>query len=206
VSTETFRVVAVGAHPDDIELGCGGALLVHADAGHSIALVVLSTGERDEVAARRRRAEQMRAAELLGGAEVHWAGFEGGAIPSGPAVIEYIEKTLSGAGIVYGPSLQDDHQEHVKVAQATAAACRRVPRLLQYEGPSSLGFEPRAFVDVSGVLDRKVALVGAHESQVAAGRIVPEDVRIRAAYRGLEARAPQAEAFEVHRFVWDPAR
>lgn len=40
------RVLAIGAHPDDIEIGCGGILLRHRDAGHSITVVTLTQGER----------------------------------------------------------------------------------------------------------------------------------------------------------------
>ena len=39
------NVVAIGAHPDDIELGCGGALLAHVAAGDSVTMLVLTGGE-----------------------------------------------------------------------------------------------------------------------------------------------------------------
>ena len=41
-----MRVLAIGAHPDDIELGCGGALLEHRDAGHDLTMLVMTEGSR----------------------------------------------------------------------------------------------------------------------------------------------------------------
>ena len=64
-----MNVLAVGAHPDDIELGCGGALLAHAAAGDTVTMLVVTGGENgpgDDARTAGRRAEQERAAALLG--------------------------------------------------------------------------------------------------------------------------------------------
>jgi GlcNAc-PI de-N-acetylase len=58
------RVLAIGAHPDDVELSCGGILLRHRDAGHSITILTLTSGEASGTAAVR-RSESHRAAALL---------------------------------------------------------------------------------------------------------------------------------------------
>ena len=61
-------VLAIGAHPDDIELGCGGALLAHVAAGDDVTMLVITGGENgpgDGARGAGRRAEQERAAQLL---------------------------------------------------------------------------------------------------------------------------------------------
>ena len=44
--TEPMRILAIGAHPDDIEAGCGGALVKYAQNGHRVFLMVMTEGEQ----------------------------------------------------------------------------------------------------------------------------------------------------------------
>ena len=69
-------VLAIGAHPDDIELGCGGALLAHVAAGDRVTMLVVTGGENgpgDDTQVTGRRAEQERAAAAIG-ARLVWGG------------------------------------------------------------------------------------------------------------------------------------
>src|SRR5207247_2163292 len=76
------NVLAIGAHPDDIELGCGATLATHRRRGDAIWLLVMTTGERGPQAARSRISEQEDAAALLG-AQLRWGGFADGAVAAG---------------------------------------------------------------------------------------------------------------------------
>src|ERR1700694_5144886 len=72
----TRSVLAIGSHPDDIELGCAGALLAHKAAGDRISILVMTGGENGPGSLQEiigRRFEQEAAARLLG-AELFWAG------------------------------------------------------------------------------------------------------------------------------------
>ncbi|MCA1670813.1 MAG: PIG-L family deacetylase [Actinobacteria bacterium] len=71
-----MNVLVIGAHPDDIELGCGAALLAHRRRGDRVDLLVMTTGGRGPQDARSRVAEQEDAAALLG-AGLIWGAFEG---------------------------------------------------------------------------------------------------------------------------------
>jgi LmbE family N-acetylglucosaminyl deacetylase len=202
-----MQVVAVGAHPDDIELGCGGTLLVHRDAGDDITLLVMTDGEIGPQGAVDRRREQVEAAELLG-ARLVWGGFADGAVPDGVAAVSVIQQVVTevGADIVYTHTVHDTHQDHRATARATFAAARRVPRVLSYESPSSVDFEPSLHVDIAGHVDGKVDLVRAHLSQVLGCGLVDLDaVEAQARFRGFQARSGHAEAFEAHRFLWSRA-
>lgn len=200
-----MNVLAVGAHPDDIELGCGATLLAHRQRGDQVVLLVMTTGEKGPQSSRPRIQEQEDAAELLGAA-LRWGGFEDGAVPEGRSSVDAIQAVIREFAIdlVYTHSARDTHQDHRATAVASLAACRRVGRVLMYESPTSQFFLPTVFVDVAGLVENKSDLVRAHVSQVLKNGLVDlEAVEAQARYRGFQARVRLAEAFEASRFVWD---
>jgi LmbE family N-acetylglucosaminyl deacetylase len=197
------RVLAIGAHPDDIELGCGASLAAHRAAGHEVALLVMTTGEQGPQAARSRVEEQHEAAALLG-APIYWGGFEDGEVPDGRIPVAAIEHAIAdfGAGIIYTHSPRDTHQDHRATGEATLAAARRCSRVLMYESPSSTGFRPTVYVDVADHLETKLSLIRAHISQVLKNGLVDlEAIEALSRHRGFAARVRYAEAFETDRFV-----
>lgn len=200
-----MRVLAVGAHPDDIELGCGATLAAHRARGDEIGLLIMTTGEQGPQASRSRVHEQEEAAALLG-ARLFWGAFEDGAVPETRAAVEMIEGVALelGAQTIYTHAPRDTHQDHRATALATAAAARRSQRVLCYESPSSTAFAPTVYVDVAPHLETKFALVRAHLSQVLKNGLVDlEAVEAQARHRGFMARLRLAEAFETDRFVWE---
>lgn len=199
-----MRVLAVGAHPDDIELGCGATLLAHRRQGHEVHLLVMTTGERGPQDALSRVVEQQMACARLG-ATLCWGGFNDGAVPGGRDAVRVVEDALvrSGADLVYTHAPGDTHQDHRATAEATLAAARRCQQVLCYESPTSVGFDPTLFVDVAGLVPGKLDLVRAHESQVRRNGLVDlEALSAQARYRGFQARVKEAEAFSVQRFLW----
>ncbi len=195
-----MTVLAIGAHPDDIELGCAGALLAHRRAGERVWLLVMSAGTAGGPSALR-RSEQAIVARRLD-AELLWGGFEDCAIPDGRAAVEVIEDALalSGARIVYTHAQRDAHQDHRNVASATLSAARNLTTVLGYETPSSIDFAPNTFVSIDGYVEAKLALVGAHASQVQRCERVDLDVvAAQARTRGHLARLRFAEGFEATR-------
>jgi LmbE family N-acetylglucosaminyl deacetylase len=199
-----MKVVAIGAHPDDIELGCGGALLAHRAAQDEVTLLVMTPGEIGPQGATSRVAEQEEAARLLG-ARLCWGGFTDGQVPDGVEAVSVIQRVVheAEADVVYTHSVHDTHQDHRATARASFAAARRTSRVLCYEAPSAVGFEPAVFVDVEEHVEGKLALVRAHLSQVlGCGLVDLEAVEAQARFRGFQARTGRAEAFEVHRFLW----
>lgn len=200
-----MNVLAIGAHPDDIELGCGAALLAHRRRGDAVAMLVMTTGESGPQDSRSRIQEQEDAAQLLD-ANLYWGGFQDGAVPEGRSTVDAIQAVLRevGAEVIYSHSPRDTHQDHRAVGLATLAAARRSQRALLYEAPTSQGFNPTVFVDVAGLVEAKLDLLRAHVSQVLKNGLVDlEAVEAQARYRGFQARARYAEAFQAERFVWD---
>jgi LmbE family N-acetylglucosaminyl deacetylase len=202
-----MNVLAVGAHPDDIELGCGAALLAHRRAGHGVSLLVMTDGQQGPQEGRSRRCEQEEAAALLE-APVIWGEFADGAVPDDISAISVVERAVEacGADVVYTHSIGDTHQDHRATAAATLSAARRALRVLCYETPTSVNFTPTVFVDAAGLVEGKLELLRAHLSQVLKNGLVDlEAVEAQARFRGFQGRLRQAEAFEVPRFVWDLA-
>ena len=204
-------VLAVGAHPDDVELGCGGTLLAHAAAGDAVTVLAMTGGENGPGAtAAVRQLEQEAAARVLE-ARLRWGGFADCRMTADAATIGRIEAVIAevGADVVYVHAPEDSHQDHRAVAAATVAAARRLSRVVHYQSPSTLAFAPSVFVDVTGFLSGKLAALRAHASQVATSAMVEPDAVVAAArYWGAQARVGYAEAFAPTRLVLDlaPAR
>jgi LmbE family N-acetylglucosaminyl deacetylase len=199
------KVLAVGAHPDDVELGCGGTLLRHHARGDEITVLVMTGGERGVYDARSRRHEQQYAASLAG-ATLVWGGFTDGTVPHGPEAISVVDRAVatSGAEVLYTHAPDDSHQDHVATSSVCLAAARRVPTVLYYETPSTLEFVPTVFIDLDDVMERKVGLVRAHLSQVLRDGPVDLDALVaQARFRGAQSRTHHAEAFRPARFLWD---
>jgi LmbE family N-acetylglucosaminyl deacetylase len=202
-------VLAVGAHPDDVELGCGGTLLAHAAAGDAVTLLVLTGGEAGPAgsAAGVRRAEQEAAARVLG-ARVVWGGLTDCQVVADASAVRLVERVIASceADVVYVHAPDDSHQDHRATTAVTVSAARQLSRVVHYQSPSTLGFSPSVFVDVTAFLSGKLAALREHASQVADSAMVEPDAVVAAArYWGSQARVGYAEAFAPTRLVLDLA-
>jgi LmbE family N-acetylglucosaminyl deacetylase/CheY-like chemotaxis protein len=200
--TEPVEVVlAVGAHPDDVEIGVGGILLRHAAEGHKVTILTLTGGEAGGVAADR-TAESRRAAELMG-ARLVQAGLADTSVSEGQSTIHEIKRVLdqTGATTVYTHTTRDVHQDHRNVHQATLVAARRVPRIYCYQSPSTtVDFQPTRFVAIDEYLERKLEVIHAYGSQVKVRRYLEEDLlRATARYWSRFSQARYVEPLEVVR-------
>ncbi|HEY5052588.1 MAG TPA: PIG-L family deacetylase, partial [Solirubrobacterales bacterium] len=138
--------LAVGAHPDDVEIGCGGLLLRHTAAGDEVAVLTLTGGEAGgEVADRARESE--RAAELMSARLIH-TDLQDTSVSDAGVTIETIKRAIdeTGATTIYTHTPRDVHQDHRNAHNATLVAAREVPRVYCYQSPSStVEFQPTRF-------------------------------------------------------------
>lgn len=205
-----MKVLAVGAHPDDIELGCGATLAAHAAAGHAVVMLVMTEGQRGPGGLKMgpvRRAEQKAAAGILG-AKVHWGGLMDCDVREDRDTVEIIEAVVADLvpDVVYTHWPNDSHQDHRAVSAAAVAAARKVGRVLYFASPSSMEFHPTIYVSVDEYIETKLKALEAHASQVDASLMVdPEGMRATARFYGLAARCHYAEAFAPLRMTWSPA-
>lgn len=195
------RVLAIGAHPDDVEIGAGATLAQHVRAGDRVTLLTASLG-RVGGNADLRRAEAHEAAHRLG-ADLVLGDLEDTAIPDrGPTVtlIESVVRELR-PDVVYVHSVHDVHQDHRAVHAAALIAVRDVPRVLCYQSPSAtIDFRPSTFIPAEAGLETKLDAISAFESQTSIRDYLdPEMLTATARYWGRFARIRYAEPFEVVR-------
>ncbi|WP_375504564.1 PIG-L deacetylase family protein [uncultured Jatrophihabitans sp.] len=200
------RVLAVGAHPDDVEIGCAGTLLDHRLRGDRVSILTLSRGSVGGDQFERLR-EADTAAEAIG-AQLIFGDLPDTCIDEGVSTIRLIEEVvrLLQPTVVYVHSQHDNHQDHRAVSRATASATRQVRRVYGYQSPSATNeYRPTKFLPVDHVLQRKVQVLKMFTSQNGRSYLEPELVVAGSRYwaRHLGANARYAEPFEVIRSVGD---
>jgi LmbE family N-acetylglucosaminyl deacetylase len=197
---QRMNILAIGAHPDDIEYGCAGTLMKYAERGHHIYLMVLTSGQEGG-SSEIRKQEQENAAELMSVQKIFWGGYHDTQLPLNKELIEKIEEVLGEVNpdlilVNYG---DDTHQDHRILTQATMSATRYVRNVLFFEVPTTQNFNPQVFVDISDTLERKSQVLNAHASQVMKTNIedmyIIELAQANATFRGIQGRVKFAEAF-----------
>jgi LmbE family N-acetylglucosaminyl deacetylase len=197
---QTMNILAIGAHPDDIEYGCAGTLIKYAERGHRIYLMVLTSGQEGG-SSEIRKQEQENAAELMSVQKIFWGGYHDTQLPLSKELIEKIEEVLGEVNpdlilVNYG---DDTHQDHRILTQATMSATRYVRNVLFFEVPTTQNFNPQVFVDISDTLEQKFKVLEAHASQVMKTNIedmyIIELAQASATFRGIQGRVKFAEAF-----------
>jgi len=202
-------VLAVGAHPDDAELGCAGTLGLHKLNGDKVYLLILTKGEASGDAEVRER-ECRRAAEILGVDGLFFGGLEDTRVHDGRETIDVIEKIVDKIkpDIIYAPTPKDTHQDHRNTGYATVSAGRRCKMILLYEGASTQSFfAPQVFVDIKKTFELKKKATRVFGSQLdnqsGGYSLAVKGVEGLAKYRGYQAGLDVAEAFEVGRFIFE---
>ena len=205
-----MNILALGAHPDDIEIGCGAALLKFARAGHKVYLYIATYGERggDRIT---RKQEQIESAEYLGVEKIFWGEFPDCQLPLSRHLITNIENVIHEVNpdYIFVHYNEDTHQDHRMLATATLSATRYIPNFLFYECPSTLNFSPNVYMDVEDCIEGKQVLLEKHASQVRKVHAAMPDISIMdiaissARFRGIQGRMKIAEAFKSVRLFID---
>lgn len=209
-----MRILAVGAHLDDIEIACGGTLAKSIDAGHQVNVLIMSRSgytnkeggiqRSDDVAVR----EGTNALHVLGIQEITILDFPTKDIPFRSDVVNAIDVVMSAYNpdVIFTHHPFDTHQAHMGVSNATIAAARRRNTIFFYEpitpsGRSYVAFKPQLYVDIEPFIDKKIAALREHQSEY--NKFGAEDwiegVRCRSGFRGYEIGKKFAEVFEVLR-------
>ena len=204
------RVLAIGAHPDDLELACGGTLARMVDMGHDVHSVVMSRGGVGGVSDVR-VLEAHEGALRLGVGALHVHDF-----PDTNLALTSREMTLAierdiamiDPDIILTHSSHDQHQDHAAVHQAVLRAARKHHSIMCFESPSvTPDFNPTVFFDVSDYIDIKQDAVLAHQDQIQGDKVYMGRERLQgmAVFRGGQVRRRRAEGFEVVRLLADEA-
>jgi len=193
-------ILAIGAHPDDIEFGCGGTLIKYAERGHRLFLSIMTAGGLGAETTTRVE-EQLASKAILGAEDIFWGGYGDTHLVVDVELIAKIEKVIKKVkpDFIFCNFPEDTHQDHRHLSQAIMSATRYIRNVLFFEGPTTQHFEPHVFVDISDTLDKKIRALQAHRSQVMKTNIedlsIVEVARSSANFRGIQGRVKYAEAF-----------
>lgn len=218
-----MRVLAIGAHPDDIEIACSGTLAKCVQRGDKVTVCHLSSGNLgheiippDEL--RKIRAEEAKTAGMLAGIEVFCGGFDDLDIYSSSKeamdkVVDIIREVNPDFIITHGNNdYMPDHNEVSKlVFDASFAATvpnyktkvNKVAKLVPIyymDNLAGVGFEPTEFVDISEQIDLKIQMLECHKSQLEwmrehDGIDFADMVKTCSKYRGYQCGVAYAEGF-----------
>lgn len=200
-ASEGPTVLAIGAHVDDVENGCGAALLRHLDFGHRVVILVLTQGEEDG-APSARTGEAELAARLMG-AKVILGDLPAMQLSDGDETVKVIERVIDAfePDVVYTHSAQDAHSDHRNAYRATLLAAREAPTLYSYQSlTSTTDFKPTMFVEVSEYLDKKKELLSFFQTpEENRPYLKPQMIDATALYWGRFAGFGKVEPLEVVR-------
>lgn len=211
-----MRILAIGAHADDVELGCGGTLAKAIQNGHMVNVVVMSDSSYsnyDGTVLRTKEDashEAISAIKELGIEETNFTvlDFETKDVPYNSDSVESLDKLMNS----YSPDLIlthwtfDTHQDHRNTALATISAARNSNNILMYEpfppsGRSYVAYRPQVYVDITDSIPTKIRSIEAHESQLNKyGSEWIDSITGRAKMRGFESGVTYAETFEMLRY------
>jgi LmbE family N-acetylglucosaminyl deacetylase len=171
-----MNVLAIGAHFDDLELGCGGALAKHVAGGDQVyAYVATVSGfiSPDNKVIRTNEAalDEGKAAMKILGVQLICGDFKTLQVEFNDELNVQIVKIVQDKKIdkVYTHWIGDIHHDHQAVARASLHSCRHVPRMLMYRSNwyhSNLDFRGNYYIDITGYLDKKFDSIREHRSEM----------------------------------------
>lgn len=202
------KVIAIGAHPDDIEIGAAGTIKKFANSGAEITFLIATYGESSHPASSRQREqrekESISSAEYLGVKQIYFLDLCDTKIEHNGTTINAIEKyiNLLEPVFVLTHTKEDGHQDHKNLAFSTISACRRKKiNILHYETPSTAQtFLPVLYSDISDTIQYKIETLKMFVSQNHKNYLDPEVIKGLSKYRGYTSGSEYAEGFEVSKF------
>jgi len=200
-----MNILAIGPHPDDIEIGCGGTLIKYAQKNHNVFMLIITRGEMGGEGEVRYR-EQLDAAKVVGAKDVLWGDLrDTDLLDKGNEIIHIVEDHIGSIEphFIFVNFFDDTHQDHRTVNRAVLSATRYVKNVMFYEVPTTNNFTPNVFVDIGSVLDKKTEALEAHSSQIMKTNIqdlsIIDIAKSSARFRGVQGRVPLAEGFVSER-------
>ncbi|MBW7954468.1 PIG-L family deacetylase [Candidatus Gracilibacteria bacterium] len=198
------KILAIGPHPDDIELGCFGTMCRYASEGDDINFLVLTKGEGGSNGLDRTN-EAKESASLLK-CNLFIENLKDKYVSEGVETISVIEKYINKIkpDIVFIPSRYDTHQDHRAIHYASLVATRLINEIYIYQSPSTnTDFKPNYYVDITDFIETKLKAVKIHSSQ--GGKVYMADRAVKglAEYRAFDIFRNDKffEAFELFRSI-----
>ena len=167
-----MKILAIGAHPDDIELYCGGALLRFIANGDEVRCAVVTRGESQDTTNKanvRRISEQLEAWKIMGITKHYLLNFSDGHLGHDTLLIKCLDGIINEykPDMVFSHSEHDHHQDHVAVAKCVKS-CNRTWEFewltyCSYDLRNS--FQPNYFIGIDNYFKKKKKILSCFKSQ-----------------------------------------
>ena len=217
-----MKILAIGAHPDDVEILCGGTMAKYSRSGHQVIICHAADGNKgsleytSEELAGIRRNEAINSARLIG-AESIWGGMSDGEIvlnlDSRKKIIDVIRYASPDLVITHYPD--DYHTDHnnlsklvfeavymagVKLMETKNQSIDKLPYLYYMDTIAGINFIPGEYVDITETIDLKVEMMMQMKSQLGwlkemHDSDMDEYIRVVGRFRGFQAGVAFAETF-----------
>ncbi len=222
-----MNILAIGAHPDDVELMCGGTLAKYAKAGHKVFTATATSGNigsatlsMEEIAAVRKEEARRAAAHI--GAEYICLDYDDEIFFEDKAArLAFINLVrYCKADVIFTHNPKDYNPDHeltskiindiivmipIAKIKTKEPACDKIPTVVYCEPSKGLGFIPTEYVDITDTIEIKMAMCREHKSQLTwmqdnysdPNMDIFENYRTTARYRGMQCEVDYAEAFRM---------
>jgi LmbE family N-acetylglucosaminyl deacetylase len=221
---DALRVLAIGAHPDDVEIFCSGTLARFRQKDSTVIMAHVCQGDKSGYAkrnnenARIREKETNQAGTIIGSTVLSLKFRDSEILQSielRKAIVNLIRKVKPEIVLTHFPA--DYHSDHRVTGQMVTDAVYiasskgfktkslflpYIPVLYYFDTLTGIGFQPTEYVDITNVIETKAAMIKCHQSQFAAlkkrgGLDLWEIVLDTAKHRGWQSGVKYAEAFQV---------
>ena len=208
-----MNILAIGAHFDDVELGCGGALARHCSRGDEVYVYVATVSgfvnqynqqvRSSEVALQ----EAKNAMQVIGVKDLLCGDYKTLHVEFEDSLNVEILRIVEDKKIdmVYAHWTGDIHHDHQALAKASLHSCRHVPRLLMYRSNwyhSSKEFRGNFYVDITNYWEVKERAIRAHVSEMdRTGESWINFFKNEAENAGQRIGVEKAEVFEVVKWM-----
>ncbi len=215
-------VLALGAHPDDIEILCAGTLARYSKLGVKVSIYSATNGEKGGIGGDTSEIARVRREEARESARVIGASFIAGTFPDGElqvdlesrkAIVDVIRQCRPDVVFTHHP--KDYHPDHINLSKLVSdaiymvaiphfrtdhPALDAVPFLYFFDTLSGINFLPEEYVDITDVIELKKKMMTSHESQMRFfkdryGEDLVDRIEITARFRGYQCNARYAEGF-----------
>lgn len=218
-----MRVLAIGAHSDDVDEFCGGTLALYASQGHIVGVCCMTDGRSNgsvepvEALVATRKKEFETTASMIGASKTYWLGFPDGEMEHNLVTRQALVKAVVDfkPDVLLTHPLDDYHPDHlathhlvIDASQETWVEGSTWAALYFWESEGGHNYIPDEYVDITPFYDLKLKLMDVHRSQWDYGpdpvtgkteNFLHHDVLAMALFRGMQSNVKYAEAFQLCR-------